>query len=171
MQSPSAMSCEIKSLLTLWLLKTGTAPQEIQTALQIAATWRAMAAEEPEQWPQSDGWPQSATGNVTKIRPTSKTSLSREEIQNFNTTNSEIKALVTLSLLKIGTTANEIQIAVRLAGASRADAAKDKATALRAASAAAPRVVRTVAALTPTPKQVVRNVHLAPIAMRECAAG
>jgi hypothetical protein len=169
------MNSDIKALLTLWLLKTGTGSQEIRTVLQLAATSRMMAAEERADRSLDEDGPQAA-GNVAKLRSEASAAAASEEMQNLRAVNSDIKALLSLSLLKIGATANEIQSAMRLASASRASATTTTATAT-AERAEPSRTVRQAElenrpaeVVSMTAKQALRNDHLAPISMREFAA-
>jgi hypothetical protein len=72
--------------------------------------------------------------------------------------NSEIKSLLILLLLKSGTTSDEIQTALQMARVSRfmaeSDHDEEPAPSPRQPAPRVPRI---------TPKQVVRNTHLAPI--------
>jgi ribosomal protein L7/L12 len=168
MQNSLAMNSDIKALLTLWLLKTGTNAQEIHTALQIAAASRVMVAEENA----GPGRPEEtapAANNIAKFRPASEAlSNARKMRQQADAMNSDIKALLTLSLLKIGTSSNEIQTALRLAAASRVPATEERAEPARVEEAAQPEVA--TASDAETAKQALRNDHLAPISIKEFAA-
>src|SRR4051812_35525523 len=107
MQNSIAMNSDIKALLTLWLLKTGTNAQEIHTALQVAAASRVMVAEE-NAGPSRPEETAAVPHNVSKLRPAADAmSLARKQRQQADAMNSDIKALLTLSLLKIGATSNE----------------------------------------------------------------
>lgn len=135
MQNTAAMNSDIKALLTLLALKTGTTSPEIHHALQLAAASRVMMAEEHANPPRNQA--DATTSNVAKLRPNTnnvpETSASvRRMRQNAEAMNSDIKALITLMLLKNGADANEIQTALRMAASSRAVAAAEEAEALRA---------------------------------------
>jgi ribosomal protein L7/L12 len=193
MQNSIAMNSDIKALLTLWLLKTGTNAQEIHTALQVAAASRVMVAEENAGPSREEAAP--TPNNVAKFRPASEAlAVARRQSQQADAMNSDIKALLTLSLLKIGATSNEIQTALRLAAASRVAASEERAeparsetpvqrepiadTTLAAAGvgpipAAVNDTAPAVAASEPisvSAKQSLRNDQLAPISIHEFAA-
>jgi hypothetical protein len=194
MQNSVAMNSDIKALLTLWLLKTGTNAQEIHTALQVAAASRVMVAEE-NAGPLRTEEATVVPNNIAKFRPASEAmAVARKQQQQADAMNSDIKALLTLSLLKIGATSNEIQTALRLAAASRVAVAEERVEAARteaqirpepAAEAApaptvgpvpaavndtAPAPVAAAIAASSTVKQSVRNDQLAPISIHEFAA-
>lgn len=132
MQNTAAMNSDVKALLTLLALKTGTTSPEIHHALQLAAASRVMMAEEHAS-PRGQG--DATASNVAKLRPNGnvpETSNSvRRMKQSAEAMNSDIKALITLMLLKNGADANEIQTALRMAASSRAAAAAEEAEAMR----------------------------------------
>jgi hypothetical protein len=135
MQNTAAMNSDVKALLTLLALKTGTSSPEIHHALQLAAASRVMMAEEHANPSRSQA--DTTASNVAKLRPNTnnvpETSASvRRMKQSADAMNSDIKALITLMLLKNGADANEIQTALRMAASSRATAAAEEAEALRA---------------------------------------
>ncbi|OYU89135.1 MAG: hypothetical protein CFE29_16580 [Bradyrhizobiaceae bacterium PARB1] len=135
MQNTAAMTSDVKALLTLLALKTGTSSPEIHHALQLAAASRVMMAEEHAN--PSRNQADTTASNVAKLRPNTnnvpETSASvRRMKQSAEAMNSDIKALITLMLLKNGADANEIQTALRMAAGSRAAAAAEEAEALRA---------------------------------------
>lgn len=135
MQNTAAMSSDVKALLTLLALKTGTTSPEIHHALQLAAASRVMMAEEHASPSRMQA--ETSASNVAKLRPHAgnvpETSASvRRMKQSAEAMNSDIKALITLMLLKNGADANEIQTALRMASASRAAAAAEEADAVRA---------------------------------------
>jgi hypothetical protein len=199
MQNSIAMNSDIKALLTLWLLKTGTNAQEIHTALQVAAASRVMVAEENGDSSRNED-AAIVPHNVSKLRPASDVlAAARKQQQQADAMNSDIKALLTLSLLKIGATSNEIQTALRLAAASRAATGEERAEPARtepvrveapakpepgaeamlaASLGPIPAAVNdtapaAVAASMPAPasmKQTVRNDQLSPISIHEFAA-
>jgi hypothetical protein len=118
MQSSPILMSDIKALLTLWLLKTGMTPAEIRTSLQLAAASRAMASDE-----QAYGRPDTSqtAGNVARLYPNSEAEVTARKAQlAVEAVNSDVMALITLSLLKVGTSSDEIQKALRLAALSRA---------------------------------------------------
>ena len=133
MQNTAAMNSDVKALLTLLALKTGTTSPEIHHALQLAAASRVMMAEEHAN--PARGHADATASNVAKLRPNAnmpETSASvRRMKQSADAMNSDIKALITLMLLKNGADANEIQTALRMAASSRAAAAADEAEAVR----------------------------------------
>jgi hypothetical protein len=164
------MNSDIKALLTLWLLKTGTNAQEIHTALQIAAASRVMVAEE-NAGPGRAEEAAPPANNVSKFRPASEAlSNARKMRQQADAMNSDIKALLTLSLLKIGTSSNEIQTALRLAAASRVPASDERIEPARTEEIAQPEAASVADAASANAKQAVRNDQLAPISIKEFAA-
>lgn len=124
---------DIKALLTLWLLKAGTSSSEIRTSLQLAATSRAMATEDhavartdPAQ-PAPTSHAPSVASNIARLYPNSDAEIAARRSQAAVVAmNSDIMALITLSLLKIGTSSDEIQQALRLAALSRTPARDEK---------------------------------------------
>jgi len=134
MQNTAAMNSDVKALLTLLALKTGTTSPEIHHALQLAAASRVMMAEEHAN--PARGHADATASNVAKLRPNGympETSASvRRMKQSADAMNSDIKALITLMLLKNGAGANEIQTALRMAAGSLAAAAAEEAEAQRA---------------------------------------
>ncbi len=136
MHNAATMNSDVKALLTLLLLKTGTSSQEIHNSLQLAAASRVMMAEEfatSTRAPAVD----ATTNNVAKLRPIGAASenvsaAARRMKQSADAMNSDIKALLTLLLLKNGAGSNEIQTALRMAAASRAALAEEQAEAVRA---------------------------------------
>jgi hypothetical protein len=132
MQSPAVLMSDIKALMTLWLLKTGTTPAEIRISLQLAATSRAIASDEqasarpdPAQLPPA-GHPTAS--NIARLYPNSDAEIAaRKTHLAVEAMSSDVMTLVTLSLLKVGTSSDEIQKALRLAALSRAPL-KDEST-------------------------------------------
>jgi hypothetical protein len=164
MQNSAAMNSDVKALLTLLLLKTGTNSPEIHNALQLAAASRVMMAEEyagPSRSAVADTTPH----NVAKLRPTAGMSdaaaaSARKMKQNSEAMNSDIKALLTLLLLKNGADANEIQTALRMAAASRAAMAEEQAEAYRVETLAESAATSGADIASVTARQVVRNEQL-----------
>ena len=147
MHNAATMNSDVKALLTLLLLKTGTSSQEIHNSLQLAAASRVMMAEEYAT--PARNAPDTATNNVAKLRPIGGTNdivsaAAKRMKQSADSMNSDIKALLTLLLLKNGAGSNEIQTALRMAAAQRAAMAEEQAEAVRAETTEtdAPKVVR-----------------------------
>ena len=135
MHNAATMNSDVKALLTLLLLKTGTSSLEIHNSLQLAAASRVMMAEEFAT--PTRATPDVATNNVAKLRPiggaSDNVSAAAKRIkQGADSMNSDIKALLTLLLLKNGAGSNEIQTALRMAAAQRAAMAEEQAEAVRA---------------------------------------
>jgi hypothetical protein len=158
MQNTAAMNSDVKALLTLLALKTGTSSPEIHHALQLAAASRVMMAEEHANPSRSQA--DITASNVAKLRPNAnmpETSASvRRMKQSADAMNSDIKALITLMLLKNGADANEIQTALRMAAGSRAAAAAEEAEAQRVdaqQSEANPEMVAELASLAGSRQQ------------------
>lgn len=179
MQNPAAMNSDIKALLTLLALKTGTSSAEIHNSLQLAAASRLMMAEETAPAPRAPA--DEGTGsNVAKLRPgnagtaSDATPAARRMQQAADAMNSDIKALLTLLLFKNGADAIEIQTALRMAAAARATAtaAADEAETVRNETttdeAPATPAVTDLAAITA--RQAIRNEQLAPVMAKEFAA-
>jgi hypothetical protein len=121
MQSPAVVISDIKALLTLLLLKTGTTSAEIRTSLQFASTWRAMAGDDRGNEPAGLAHP---ANNVARLYPNSDAETAARNMQlAIEAMNSDVMALLTLSLLKTGSTSEEIQKALHLAALSRATVA------------------------------------------------
>src|SRR6187402_1073950 len=114
MQNTAAMNSDVKALLTLLLLKTGTGSPEIHNALQLAAASRVMMAEEYANPMRMQGIEASGS-NVAKLRPATAVNVPetsaavRRMKQSADAMNSDVKALLTLLLLKSGADSNEIQ--------------------------------------------------------------
>ncbi|MDB5655128.1 MAG: hypothetical protein JWQ94_2741 [Tardiphaga sp.] len=166
MHNAATMNSDVKALLTLLLLKTGTSSQEIHNSLQLAAASRVMMAEEfasPVRAQACD----ATTNNVAKLRPIGGnpdilTAAARRLKQTADAMNSDIKALLTLLLLKNGAGSSEIQTALRMAAASRAALAEEQADAVRAETHA-----ETVSAEA---VKAVRNELIGPVPAKEFAA-
>ncbi|MEA3161066.1 MAG: hypothetical protein QOD95_2614 [Gammaproteobacteria bacterium] len=163
----AAMSFDIKALLTLLLLKQGTSSKDIQTAVNLTAAARLMVAEEyAESAPSED----LEAGNVTNIRLGRRADTvagARPFEPHADAMNSDIKALLMLLLLQNGASSREIQTTLRLAARTRGLMAEELLEAPEEEIAAA--VARTQET-RPTPKQALRNDHLAPVPLREFAA-
>lgn len=175
MQNTAAMNSDVKALLTLLLLKTGTSSPEIHNALQLAATSRVMMAEEHAN-PSRAQVAEPAGSNIARLRPVAagnvpETSASvRRMKQSADAMNSDIKALLTLLLLKNGAGATEIQTALRMAAASRAAAAAEEAEAVRAETQAEAASAAMTEFAAITARQTLRNEQLAPVCAEESAA-
>jgi hypothetical protein len=90
--------------------------------------------------------------------------------QGAEAMNSDVKARLTLLLLKSGADSNEIQTALRMAASSRAAAAAEEAESVRAETQAeaASAAMNELASITA--QQAVRNESLVPISAKEFAA-
>ena len=165
----AAMNFDIKALLTLLLLKQGTSARDIQTAVNLTAAARLMVAEEyAEPAPGED----VEAGNVTTIRPGRRSGADtvasvRPFEPHADAMNSDIKALLMLLLLQNGASSREIQTTLRLAARTRGQMADELPDAPEEEIAAA---VARAQETRPTPKQALRNDHLAPVPLREFAA-
>src|ERR1700761_3585985 len=111
---------EIKALLTLALIKSGTSAKDIQTAIDVAAMTRLMAGEECAEpiFDDSNG----ADGNVTNVRDlrpgnAAPAPRERKRAQPVSGLNGDVKALLSLLLLQHGATSREILAALRMAAA------------------------------------------------------
>lgn len=174
---------EIKALLTLALLKSGTSVRDIQIAIDIAATTRLMAGEECAESGDDDR--NGTDGNVTNIRDlrpgNAAAPRQRKHSRPISGLNGDVKALLSLLLLQNGATSREILAALRMAAAPREQ--NDEQTAGQdhdpaeleqpVEAAAIPIPQKLPVMLRPemlstdirpsTPKQRLRNEHLAPI--------
>jgi hypothetical protein len=167
MQSAYAMNSDIKALLTLWLLRMGTSPEAIQMTLQLAAASRIMVAEE-QTAPDERAPPAS---NVAKLRllTDANAAAANEERLNTDAMNSDVKALLSLALLKSGASSREIKMTLRLAAASRTGLDDENDELQQLAVTTEPVAVRRAGIVSLTPKQLLRNEHLAPISRRGSA--
>jgi hypothetical protein len=170
MQSAAAMNFDIKALLTLLLLKTGTSSKEIQTAVNLAAAARLMATEESAEPSRTDNVAQLDAARAAKLRPDPRNPSSNspnmiEADQDLEPMNSDIKALLSLLLLQNGVSSNEIRTTLRLSAKSRL--MMDDAEPSCADNASEPRAsgIHSI-----TPRQALRNEQLAPAPLREFAA-
>lgn len=177
MQNAAAMNLDIKALLTLLLLKTGTTSKEIQTAVNLAAASRLMVAEEVAESPREereDNVSQSLVSRVTKFRTEAKKSdayvRNWEADRNAAPMNSDIKALLSLLLLQNGVSSSEIQTTLRLAATSRFASPEAQTEASESDEAAEVSESRPATGPSAAPRQAVRNDHLAPIPIRGFAA-
>jgi hypothetical protein len=179
---------EIKALLTLALLKSGTSAKDIQTAIDVAAMTRLMAGEERAEPIPDDS--NGADGNVTNIRdlrPGNAAPAPHEpkRSQPISGLNGDVKALLSLLLLQHGATSREILAALRMAAAPREQIGEQKveqSTAQDSEPAELEQPTEPVAAPVPqkhpvvlrpemltadirpsAPKQRLRNDYLAPI--------
>jgi hypothetical protein len=181
---------EIKALLTLALLKSGTAAKDIQTAIDVAATTRLMVGEEGAEPGYDDG--NGADGNVTNIRdlrPGNAAPAPRERKRSrpISGLNGDVKALLSLLLLQHGATSREILAALRMAAAPREQV--EQTTAQDSEPAQLEQPTEAVATPVPqklpvvlrpemlsadirpsTPKQRLRNDYLPPIEQPHRAA-
>ncbi len=170
----SAMNFDIKALLTLLLLKSGTSSRDIQTAVNLTAAARLMVAEEYAEIAPADEAALEG-GNVTKIR-SARNAEAVTTVRSYDpqtdAMNSDIKALLMLLLLQSGASSREIQTTLRLAAKSRGAAAEEKVeTPVEDIAVAAVGKVLETRAMNPKQAQAaLRADQLAPIALREFAA-
>ncbi len=113
---------EIKALLTLALLKSGTSAGDIRTAIGVAATTRLMAGEECAEFAHDDR--NGADGDVTNVRDlrhgdAAAAVRDRQREQPISALNGDVKALLSLLLLQHGATSREILTTLRMAAATR----------------------------------------------------
>jgi hypothetical protein len=114
---------EVKALLTLALLKSGTSGTAIQTAIDVAATTRLMAGEEGAESAHDER--HDAEDNVTNVRDLRHGNAAaevrdRRREQPISALNGDVKALLSLLLLQHGATSREILTTLRMAaGAHR----------------------------------------------------
>lgn len=170
MQSAYAMNSDVKALLTLWLLRMGTSPEAIQMTLQLTAASRIMVAEEQAAPPRPDEREPTAA-NVARLRLLTDANAvaANEERLNTEAMNSDVKALLSLALLKSGASASEIQMTLRLAAASRTGLGDENSEPRQPAVTTEPQAFRRAGIVPLTPKQLLRNEHLAPISRRASA--
>ena len=168
MQSAYAMNSDVKALLTLWLLRMGTSPEAIQMTLQLAAASRIMMAEEQAASPDERAPPAS---NVAKLRllADANAAAANEERLNTDAINSDVKALLSLALLKSGASSREIQMTLRLAATSRTGLDDADNEPRQLAVTTEPVAIRRAGIVSLTPKQMLRNEHLDPISRRGSA--
>ena len=188
---------EIKALLTLALLKSGTSVSVIQTAIDVAATTRLMAGEECAEFAHDER--SGADGDVTNVRDlrhgdAAAAVRDRQRGQPVSALNGDVKALLSLLLLQHGATSREILTTLRMAAATRrqddeqtaAGQVPERAEPERAEpeqpAEAAPLPIpqKPAIALRPdmlpadirpaTPKQRLRNDYLAPLGRSSHAA-
>jgi hypothetical protein len=145
---------EIKALLSLALLKSGTSAKDIQNAIDVAAMTRLIAGEEGAAFDHDD---RSTAGPVTNIRDLRHGDAPRERKRQppISGLNGDVKALLSLLLLQHGASAKEILTTLRMAAATSVQEEDDEQ-----AEFEQPVAVATVLA---TPRQRLRNEHLAPI--------
>jgi hypothetical protein len=175
MHNAASMNSDIKALLALLLLKSGANAKDIQTALQLAAASRVMVAEENADEGDEQTLEEIAS-NVSDLRASAR---DQDNVRGKGTPsqevmNSDIKALLTLLLLRSGTSSTEIQTTLRFAAASRVMITEELAEpvaieneAVEAEPEQAPKPARV---RSMSPRQALRAEHLAPVPMREFAA-
>jgi hypothetical protein len=167
---------EIKALLTLALLKSGTSARDIQTAIDIAATTRLMAGEESAGLDDDDR--NIIESNVTNIRDPRYGSavMPREGKRQapISGLNGDVKALLSLLLLQHGATSKEILTTLRMAATAHVqDDERDCESELDELAEAAARITEKAqvvqrpqsrpAETAAAPKQRLRNEYLPPI--------
>ena len=151
---------EIKALLTLALLKSGTSGRDIQNAIDVAATTRLIAGEECAALDHDDRG--LADGNVTNIRDLRQgdavaASRERKRQPPVSGLNGDVKALLSLLLLQHGATSREILMTLRMAATTSVQEDRQD---VEQAELEQPETVATVLV---TPRQRLRNEHLAPL--------
>jgi hypothetical protein len=168
----SAMNFDIKALLTLLLLKSGTSSRDIQTAVNLTAAARLMVAEEYAEVAQPDEVATPEGGNVTNIRSARNAeavTAARSYDPQTDAMNSDIKALLMLLLLQSGASSREIQTTLRLAAKSRSAATDEKAE-TQVEDIAVAAVSKVLETRVMNPKQALKADQLGPVALREFAA-
>lgn len=160
-----SVAFEIKALLTLALLKSGTSSKDIQTAVNLAAAARLMASEEYAGLGcHEDNSAAAQASNIHAFRngETVPAALPRPFEPHLDVMNSDIKALLSLLLLQNGASPKEIQTTLKLAAAAREAGTEQEAM---EETVDIPESRR-----GPTAKQPVRNDHLAPVSKVSRAA-
>jgi len=148
-------SFEIKALLTLALLKSGTSAKDIQTAVNVASAARLMIIEEFAELAREEN---AVDSNITSLHEARHgATAGRKPEPQVEGINPDIKALLSLLLLQHGATPKEIRTTLRLAAAARG-AENNEMTPERVA---APETKETEK--RQTAKQTMRNEFLAPI--------
>src|ERR1700753_858174 len=153
MEMHDSASFEIKALLTLALLKSGTSAKDIQTAVNVASAARLMIAQEYAALARSDEG--RFDGKVTNMRGEP---LSRKQELNVDGVHSEIKALLSLLLLQNGASQKEILTTLRLATAAAARIADEEEDEIE--QAVEEEVRQQPERRTMTPKQALRSEQL-----------
>ena len=161
-------SFEIKALLTLALLKSGTSAKDIQTAVNVASAARLMIAEEYAELIRSEE--SGSDANVTNLYEvrqgaaaiSSNTNKRELQVQGMN---SDIKALLSLLLFQHGASPKEILTTLRMAAAARAEDEEPSPEQLDDEY-----VRRESEKRHQTPKQMIRNDLLAPVSKTARAA-
>lgn len=113
---------EIKALLTLALLKSGTSAKDIQIAVNVASAARLMAAQEYEKLSRAEPVrSESSVTNIREVRHDEEAAYPNKHTQELQTEslNSDIKALLSLLLLQQGASSKEILTTLRLAAGAR----------------------------------------------------
>jgi hypothetical protein len=156
---------EMKALLTLALLKSGTSAKDIQTAVNVAAAARLMAAEEFGKLSRNE--PIRSQSKVTNVRGLRQheevTYQNTPDQEQLETLNSDIKALLSLLLLQQGTSSKEILTTLRMAaGITEEDQFEPEQI--------FEEPVRRDAERRSVPKQAIRNDALPPISRWSRAA-
>jgi hypothetical protein len=163
MEMHDSASFEIKALLTLALLKSGTSAKDIQTAINVASAARLMVIEEYAELVRSgESGSDANVANIYEARHGVSPSApqSRRRGLEVDGMNSDIKALLSILLLQHGASPKEILTTLRMAASARA--AEDEE--MPEQTAGEEDVRREPEKRHPTPKQALRNELLAPIA-------
>jgi hypothetical protein len=148
-------SFEIKALLTLALLKSGTSAKDIQTAVNVASAARLMIAQEYAALARGDEG--RFDSKVTNMRGEP---LGQKQELNTDSVHCEIKALLSLLLLQNGASQKEILTTLRLASAAAAQMAEEDQD--DAEQMVEEEVPQQPERRNPTAKQTLRNEQLAP---------
>jgi hypothetical protein len=168
MQNATAMNADVKALLTLLLLKTGTTPKEIQTVLMVASTSRILIAEEYAA-SQAETSVEASADNVSRIRP-APSNVAANPVgfdPEADGMYSDIKALLSMVLLQNGVSTNEIQTTLRVAATSRrAVAQAQEVSAEQKEDTSQKPVSRTPERRQATDRQALRT-DLSPISIRD----
>jgi hypothetical protein len=164
MEMHDSASFEIKALLTLALLKSGTSAKDIQTAVNVASAARLMVVEEYAELIRSEeSGPDANVTNLYEARHgvAAGSPQSRKRGLEVDGMNSDIKALLSVLLLQHGASPKEILTTLRMAAAARAADDEEMSPEQMADEED---VRREPEKRHPTPKQTLRNELLAPIA-------
>jgi hypothetical protein len=163
MEMHDSASFEIKALLTLALLKSGTSAKDIQTAINVASAARLMVIEEYAELVRSgESGSDANVANIYEARHGVSPSApqSRRRGLEVDGMNSDIKALLSVLLLQHGASPKEILTTLRMAAAART--ADDEEMPEQMAGEEDAR--REPERRHSTPKQALRNELLASIA-------
>jgi hypothetical protein len=150
---------EMKALLTLALLKSGTSAKDIQTAVNVASAARLMAAEEFGKFSRNEQVrSQAKASNVRGLRQHEEMAYpSGPDHDQLESLNSDIKALLSLLLLQQGASSKEILTTLRMAAGVTEEEHVEPEEMIEEP------VRREIERRPATSKQAVRNEPLPPI--------